>query len=126
MLTKKNVQPIVKYNERGINMDFNIVRERPYDGPQFTVTQRLLQIPKDAYFSYMKNDPDPLSEEAVQRFVTDYLRWKDDQGIVGMVRFHENNTDIELEATIRYVTNEPRGALHELNMNSHDLVNHIH
>lgn len=83
--------------------DFSrVVEESPREC--FKVLHRVLRVPKNVYFQVVSSNDDPLSEEAVQEFVQEYLNWKepDTNGLVGMVRGEEQEDYILLDAAVRY------------------------
>lgn len=85
---------------------FEQVEEREVKGEIFQVTHRLLRVPKDVYLDVLKEFTEPFSEEAAQEFVEQYLKWcKDTGGIIGMVRYREEEDEVFLDAAVRYRIN---------------------
>lgn len=83
------------------------IKEKNADDLCFEVRHKVLEIPLDLYLEHLSDYDKPFSEEAAQYLVEEYLDWKDDQGLVGMIRinkYKENNT-VELDAAVRYVVN---------------------
>ncbi|NLM53019.1 MAG: hypothetical protein GX197_09420 [Firmicutes bacterium] len=85
------------------NSPFAHVKEQEVRGEVFTVTHRILQIPRSIYTEVLKDHQEPFSEDGAQAFVEAYLQWQGDtEGVVGMVRFDETAEEIVLDAAIRY------------------------
>lgn len=85
---------------------FEQVEEREVQGEIFQVTHRLLKVPKTIYLEAVKGFAEPFSEVAVQDFVEQYLRWCGDrEGVIGMVRFDEEEGYVILDAAVRYRIN---------------------
>jgi len=86
---------------------FKNIREKNADDLCFEVRHKVLEIPRQLYFESIQNYDNPLSEKAVQYIVEEYLDWKDDHGLVGMIRVNDNQERdlVELDAAVRYVVN---------------------
>lgn len=85
---------------------FALVEEREVKGEIFQVTHRLLRVPRAVYLEVLKEFSDPFSEEAAQEFVEQYLKWCNDTGgVIGMVRFREEDDEVLLDAAVRYRIN---------------------
>ncbi len=88
---------------------FEQVEEREVRGEIFQVTHRLLRVPRQAYLAVVEGFAEPFSEVAVQEFVEQYLKWCGDRdGVVGMVRFNEEEGFVVMDAAVRYRI-DPRG-----------------
>ncbi|WP_245579427.1 hypothetical protein [Halonatronum saccharophilum] len=57
------------------------------------------------YLDVLKDFDNPFSERGAQKIVEDYLKWKKDHGLLGMIRIndYEDENIVELDAAIRYV-----------------------
>ncbi|OCL28101.1 hypothetical protein U472_02600 [Orenia metallireducens] len=86
---------------------FKNIKEKNANDLCFEVRHKVLEIPRDLYFQTIPKYDNPLSEEAVQYIVEEYLDWKDDHGLVGMIRVNDNKERglVELDAAVRYVVN---------------------
>ena len=82
------------------------VREREVQGEIFQVTHRILQIPRSTYLNVLGQHEEPFSEMGAQQFVEENLKWCGDRGgVIGMVRFDEQDGEIVLDAAVRYRIN---------------------
>ena len=81
------------------------IKEKEGTGFSFHLKHKLLEIPRDLYLSVLDQYENPFSEEAAQYLTQQYLDWKDDHGLLGMIRINDNQTEeiVELDATIRYI-----------------------
>ncbi|ADL13462.1 hypothetical protein [Acetohalobium arabaticum] len=81
------------------------IDEKNADGFCFEVRHKILEIPRNLYLETLSDHKQPLSEEAVQHVVEEYLDWKDEQGLPGMIRINDNQEEnqIELDAAVRYL-----------------------
>ncbi|GAB6100519.1 hypothetical protein JCM16358_23980 [Halanaerocella petrolearia] len=79
------------------------IEERESDGFCLQVKHKALEVPKDIYLDNLNDYNDPFSEEAVQHLVEEYLDWKDEQGLIGMVRINEEADSVEIDAAVRYI-----------------------
>ncbi len=71
--------------------------------PRFWTYHWVLEVPGRLYENVLKNYPgDIYTEEAVQEFVTQYLRWKGDNGIVGLVGLERKGNWVFIDAAVRY------------------------
>ncbi|WP_097017794.1 hypothetical protein [Orenia metallireducens] len=86
---------------------FKNIKEKDANDLCFEVRHKVLEIPRQLYFQSVSKYDNPLSEEAVQYIVEEYLDWKDDHGLVGMIRVNDNKEKdlVELDAAVRYVVN---------------------
>ena len=82
------------------------IEEKETEGYCFEVKHKTLQIPKDSYLTALSDYQEPFSEQAAQQLIEEYLDWKDEQGLLGMIRLAEDekNDLILLDAAIRYIT----------------------
>jgi hypothetical protein len=82
------------------------VEEREVAGEIFQVNHRLLRIPREVYLDILNQHREPFSEIAAQDFVEQYLQWCGDRdGVIGMVRFDEEEGLVILDAAVRYRIN---------------------
>jgi hypothetical protein len=82
------------------------VEEREVAGEIFQVSHRLLRIPREVYLDVLSQHREPFSEIAAQDFVEQYLKWCGDRdGVIGMVRFDEEESFVVLDAAVRYRIN---------------------
>ena len=84
------------------------VWETEHNGLCFEVKHKILHIPETVYLDAVGNFHDPYSEAAAQHFTESYLEWKNDQGVIGMVRIYhpedkQHAPQVVLEAAVRYV-----------------------
>ncbi|MBM7624716.1 hypothetical protein [Sporohalobacter salinus] len=81
------------------------INERNADGFCFEVRHKILEIPRDLYLETLSDHKQPFSEEAAQYIVEEYLDWKDEQGLLGMIRIDDRQEEnqIELDAAVRYL-----------------------
>ncbi|NLZ92785.1 MAG: hypothetical protein GX922_02015 [Firmicutes bacterium] len=85
---------------------FSQVKEREVEGEIFQVTHRILQVPREVYAQVMCGHPEPFSEQGAQYFVEQYLGWLGEKdGVIGLVRFDEEDGEILLDAAVRYRIN---------------------
>ncbi|MBZ4653653.1 MAG: hypothetical protein JG781_992 [Peptococcaceae bacterium] len=81
---------------------FSDVKAR-VEEPQFWTYHWVLEVPGGLYERVLKNYPgDIYTEQAVQEFVIQYLRWKGDSGIVGLVGLERNKDGVLIDAAVRY------------------------
>lgn len=85
-------------------MDFSRVSESTKE-PFFTVKHKLLCVPREDYESLLKSYVDPYCEEGVQEFVSMYLAFKNDPGIVGLVGLESKDDQVFIDAAVRYDNN---------------------
>ncbi|TDX52973.1 hypothetical protein [Orenia marismortui] len=83
------------------------IKEKNSDDFCFEVRHKVLEIPRNTYIKALSNFENPFSEEAAQQLIEEYLDWKDDNGLLGMIRINEIKKDnlVELDAAVRYVVN---------------------
>ncbi|MDW7674389.1 MAG: hypothetical protein SCK28_07645 [Bacillota bacterium] len=81
------------------------VKETEHDGFCFEVKHKILEIPRAIYLDNVQHYHDPYSEAAAQHFTESYLDWKNDIGVVGMIRINNDhlNENVILEAAVRYI-----------------------
>lgn len=65
-------------------MNFSIVEVETKE-PYFMVKHKLFKVPLNDYEGTLRSYLDPYKEEAVQEYVSNYLAWAEDPGIVGLV-----------------------------------------
>lgn len=82
-------------------MDFSRVCETTKE-PFFTVKHKLLSVPQEDYEFFLRSYVNPYSEEGVQEFVSMYLAFKNDPGIVGLVGLEKNADQVLIDAAVRY------------------------
>lgn len=82
-------------------MDFAVVKEKKLE-PYFTVNHWLFEVPTSLYLEVLQKHNDPYTEEAVQEFVSQYLIWKGDDGLVGLVGLEDKGERVFIDAAIRY------------------------
>ena len=83
------------------------IEEKQAGGFCFEIRHKILTIPRDIYFEAVRKKEKPLSEAGAQYLVENYLDWKDEEGLPGMIRINDNQEEdqIELDAAIRYIVN---------------------
>lgn len=83
-------------------MEFSDVKARREE-PQFYTYHWVLEVPRPLYLEVLQNyKKDIYTEEPVQEFVTQYLRWRGDQGIVGLVGLKVKEEQVIIDAAVRY------------------------
>jgi len=82
-------------------LDFSRVCETTKE-PFFTVKHKLLRVPREDYEKVLKSYVDPYTEEGVQEFVSLYLAFKNDSGIVGLVGLETKAGEVLIDAAVRY------------------------
>jgi len=70
--------------------------------PFFTVKHKLLCVPKDDYVQALRSYVNPYTEEGAQEFVSMYLAFNNDPGIVGLVGLEEKADQVLIDAAVRY------------------------
>jgi hypothetical protein len=71
--------------------------------PQFLTYHWVLEVPRGLYKEVLAGyGKDIYTEEPVQEFVTQYLRWKGDNGIVGLVGIDAQENIVVIDAAVRY------------------------
>lgn len=71
--------------------------------PEFLTYHMLMEVPRELYEEVLANyHGDIYQEEPVQDFVIQFLRWRGDNGIVGLVGMEEKGTSILIDAAVRY------------------------
>lgn len=88
----------MNYNE----VDLQDIKVR-LNSPTFMTYHMIMEV-SDALYRKVLCDyhGDIYKEEPVQEFVTQYLRWKGDEGIVGLVGMEEKEDTIIIDAAVRY------------------------
>ncbi|MCK8817965.1 hypothetical protein MWH28_11415 [Natroniella sulfidigena] len=81
------------------------IEETDAEGLCFQVKHKTLQVPRNLYLDKLDNYDEPFSEEAAQHLTQKYLDWKDDQGLLGMIRIEDNPEEnlVRLDVAMRYV-----------------------
>lgn len=87
---------------------FDQVKEEKYDGLRFFVTHRLFNVPKNVFHAHVSEDHPELTQETAQQFVSDYLAWQKDHGVVGLVRFRDEGDHVLLKAAVRYLVDDDK------------------
>lgn len=82
-------------------MNFSRVREIIKE-PFFIVKHKLLSIPQEDYEMVLKSYVDPYTEEGAQEFVSMYLAFCNDPGIVGLVGLEKKADQVLIDAAVRY------------------------
>ena len=72
--------------------------------PYLTVRHKLFKVPVKDYEETLRSFLDPYKEEAVQEYVSNYLAWAEDRGIVGLVGVERKEDHVIIDAAIRYET----------------------
>lgn len=73
------------------------------EAPQFWTYHWIMEVPQQLYRQVLSRyEGDIYSEEPVQEFVTAYLRWKGDGGIVGLVGLEVQEGRVLIDAAVRY------------------------
>ena len=81
---------------------FSDVKAR-VEEPQFWTYHWILEVPGKLYEKVLQNYPgDIYTEEAVQEFVIQFLRWKGDNGVVGLVGLEGKGDVVLIDAAVRY------------------------
>lgn len=71
--------------------------------PRFYTYHWVLRVPKELYREVLSQYPgDIYSEVPLQEFVTQYLRSRGDEGIVGLVGFEPGADSLIIDAAVRY------------------------
>lgn len=84
------------------NFQFSEVKAR-VEEPQFYTYHWVLDVPIGLYQEVLKGyKGDIYTEEPVQEFVTQYLRYKGDNGIVGLVGLDLKDEEVIIDAAVRY------------------------
>lgn len=82
--------------------EFSEVKARIED-PQFYTYHWVLDVPRELYKEVLqKYEGNIYTEEPVQEFVAQYLRYKGDKGIVGLVGLEIKNENVIIDAAVRY------------------------
>jgi len=83
-------------------LSFKDVQAR-LEEPRFYTYHWILEVPQPLYQEVLKHyKGDIYSEEPAQEFVTQYLRSRGDQGIVGLVGLDRQEEKVILDAAVRY------------------------
>lgn len=82
-------------------MDFTRVCETNKE-PFFTVKHKLLSIPREDYEKVLKSYTDPYTSQGAQEFVSMYLAFHEDPGIVGLVGLEQKAGQVLIDAAVRY------------------------
>ncbi|AGB41621.1 hypothetical protein Halha_1684 [Halobacteroides halobius DSM 5150] len=80
------------------------INEEETDGFCFQIKHKSLKLPRETYLNSLSQYSNPFSEKAVQHLVEDYLDWKNEQGVLGMVRIDDNSDTVKIDAAVRYLT----------------------
>jgi len=86
-------------------LDFSRVCEETKE-PFFTVKHKFLCIPRADYESVLRSFLDPYTEEGAQEFISLYLAYKNDPGIVGLVGLEQRVDEVLIDAAVRYDNEE--------------------
>lgn len=71
--------------------------------PRFFTYHWVLEVPRSLYQEVLQGySMDIYTEEPVQEFVTQFLRWRGDEGIVGLVGLEVCQDNILIDAAVRY------------------------
>lgn len=71
----------------------------------FEVRHKVLEIPRNIYLERLADYENPFCEEAAQELVEEYLDWKEDHGLIGMIRLDDDREEgiVRLDAAVRYI-----------------------
>lgn len=72
-------------------------------GKKFNVTHKILAVNKDDYLDHVGTFSEPYCQTALQNFMVDYLEKNHDDGLVGLVRYKEEDSEIIIDAAVRYL-----------------------
>lgn len=72
-------------------------------GKRFNVTHKRIAIKKDDYLNSVNYFHEPYSQTVLQHFMVDYLEKTHDEGLVGLVRYKEEEEEIIIDAAVRYL-----------------------
>lgn len=72
-------------------------------GKKFNVTHKTIAVNKDDYLNSINYFHEPFSQTVLQHFMVDYLEKNHDEGLVGLVRYKEENDDVIIDAAVRYL-----------------------
>lgn len=70
--------------------------------PYLVVKHKLFKVPCADYEGTLRSYLDPYKEEAVQEYVSNYLAWAEDPGIVGLVGVEKKGEHVIIDAAVRY------------------------
>lgn len=82
-------------------MNFSIVEVETKE-PYLVVKHKLFKVPRTDYEGTLRSYLDPYKEEAVQEYVSNYLAWAKNPGIVGLVGVEKKGEYVIIDAAVRY------------------------
>lgn len=97
----------ISYNEGGViikavEYSFGDVKAK-IEEPHFYTYHWVLCSPQELYREVLRDYPgDIYKEEPVQEFVTQYLRYRGENGIVGLVGLEVRDAMVIIDAAVRY------------------------
>lgn len=87
---------------KAMEYSFRDVQAR-IEEPRFFTYHWVLWTPRELYKNVLRDFPgDIYKEEPVQEFVTRYLRYRGDNGIVGLVGLEVRDETVVVDAAVRY------------------------
>jgi len=83
--------------------NFSDVKAR-LEAPEFLTYHLVLEVPQMLYHEVLKHySGDIYALEPAQEFVSQYLRYRGDNGIVGLVGVEKKSDTVLIDAAVRYV-----------------------
>jgi hypothetical protein len=82
-------------------LDFSRVCETTKE-PFFIVKHKLFCLPQEDYEKIVRSYVDPYTVEGAQEFVSMYLAFHNDPGIVGLVGIEKKDEQVLIDAAVRY------------------------
>lgn len=73
------------------------------EGKGFQLQHKRISVRRDDYYNRVDDFQDPFSQTALQHFMVQYLEEKNDDGLVGLVRYKEEEHSVIIDAAVRYL-----------------------